>query len=244
MLKTGQIGSLVLLGVVGFLHFEKRGKDVVAGGFLALTALKPHLVYLMLVAVFVWVIIGLRWRIVCGGFVVIAITTLFPLLANPHVLQQYRAALAEHPPLDWATPTLGTLLRLWCGPERYWLQFVFMPLGLLWLLGRWYGSRGQWNWVTRTPSLLLVSFLTTFYGTWSHDQVVSLLALLQVATCCVETPRRLNSFVLLAFYVLLDALIVALDLTGFNNELWLFWLSPTLLGFYLFSRRFLGIASN
>ena len=50
-----------------------------------------------------------------------------PLATNREVLWQYLEATAAHPPLDWVTPTPGTLLRLAFGADRYWLQFLPAP---------------------------------------------------------------------------------------------------------------------
>src|SRR5262249_20315843 len=66
LLRTGQIGSLILLGTIGFLHFEKHGEDLWAGAMLALTCLKPHIVYLLLLGVLLWVIRQRRWYVLLG----------------------------------------------------------------------------------------------------------------------------------------------------------------------------------
>jgi hypothetical protein len=72
-LQFGQIAPLVLLGVTGFLWFEERNSPVLAGMALALTAVKPHLVYLVWIAV---IVMGARrWRtITAAGAVIIALT--------------------------------------------------------------------------------------------------------------------------------------------------------------------------
>jgi hypothetical protein len=240
MLKTGQIGSFLLTGAVGFLYFERRGRDVSAGAAAALMALKPHLVYLFWLALLLWVIERRRWRILLGGGLVGLAATLIPLALDPEVLWQYGRAVMRHPPTDWVTPTAGTALRLAFGEEKRWLQFVPLVPGTLWFLAYWRGRRKEWEWAEQMPLLLLVSFLTTCYGAWSHDYVLLLLPIVQVACRIAGRFRPLPALAAVAVYVAVNGLIVALNVTGYSDELFLLWMSPALLLSYLGLCRYYG----
>ena len=64
VLNMGQIAPLILLGVVGFLHFEKHKYWGLAGCALPLIAIKPHLLYLFWIALLLWVFDRGKWRII------------------------------------------------------------------------------------------------------------------------------------------------------------------------------------
>ena len=53
-LRVGQTGPLLLLGSAGFLYFMQKKKLIIAGGFLSLLFIKPHILYLLLFSVFFW----------------------------------------------------------------------------------------------------------------------------------------------------------------------------------------------
>jgi hypothetical protein len=191
MLRMGQIGALLLLGVVGFMRYERKGRDWLAGAFLALLAIKPHLLYLAEIAILLWAVSRRRWRIVGGAAAALLAAMLIALASNPQVIGQYLAATAADSPLVWATPTFGSLLRTIFGFEVRWLQFVPMGPGIVWLAlyGRRRGlarsetsqsGKAGWLWASQMPLLLLVSVTTTAFG-WSFDQVVLLPAVLVVA---------------------------------------------------------------
>jgi hypothetical protein len=68
-LQSGQIGPLLLLGAVLFLECERRGWHYAAGAATVLLAVKPHLAYLVWVAILCDALTRGRWRILIGGAV-------------------------------------------------------------------------------------------------------------------------------------------------------------------------------
>jgi hypothetical protein len=102
VLEMGQITPLILLGLIGFLYFEKQGRDSLAGACLALVAIKPHLAYLVGLAILVWVVERRRWSILLGAGVTFLVATAIPFACNPSVVSQYLHSLTQHPP-----PILG-----------------------------------------------------------------------------------------------------------------------------------------
>jgi hypothetical protein len=236
MLRTGQTGSLVLLGIVGFLYFERRGKDIFAGAMLAITAVKPHLVYLLWLAVLLEVLIRRRWGLALGIVLVIIFASIPPLATNPSVFQQYWEGLVHQSPLYWTTPTLGTLLRFAFGAHRNWLQFLPSFLAILWFLFYWFRKRVHWDWLQQTPLLVLTSLMTAFYA-WSFDYIIGLLPILQATAWTLGSHRAVTRIVALGLYLFMGILLVALEWNPHHQQVWLIWMSPSLLVGYLVVRK-------
>ena len=129
----GQMSILLLLGVAGFLHFATRRRDVLAGLFLALTAAKPHVVYLVWIAAIWWSVRDRRWGIGLGVTAVLVPTTALLGAFWPKALAGYRTIL-EGPPLHFLTPTLGGILRALIGPSA---RGIGPVVGARWASGCW-----------------------------------------------------------------------------------------------------------
>jgi hypothetical protein len=173
-LQSGQIGPLLLLGAVLFLECERRGYHYAAGAATVLLAVKPHLAYLVWLAILCDAFARGRWRILIGGAVAGLVCSAFPMLFDPQVWQQYADAMKNRPPEEWVSPTLGTLLRIQFCEELFRLQFVPVLAGLAWFAWHWRTRRGEWDWAEQLPLLLLVSFVTAPYGAWPFDMVLLL----------------------------------------------------------------------
>jgi Glycosyltransferase family 87 len=237
-LQSGQISPLLLFGAVLFLECQRRGWQYLAGSATVLLAIKPHLAYL------IWIAIGLdalargRWRVLIGGAATGAICTVIALVFNQQVWQQYSDALANRPPAQWVSPTIGTLLRLAFGEELFRLQFVPVVLGLVWFV--WYSQRyfrrnsseaPVWDWCEQLPLLLLVSFVTAPYGAWPFDMVL-LLPAVMLLVIRTEPPFRLG---VIAGLVAVNIGCLALNLFKVTS-FWFLWVSPAVLGIYLLAR--------
>jgi hypothetical protein len=233
-LKKGQTGALLLLGVVGFLVFIKRRNYWLAGIFLSLLAIKPQILYLLLIAVLFWSIHQKQLKIILGFLAALGLALTISWLINPAVVQQYIFAIQNYPPVDWATPTIGGLLRLLLGVEKFWLQFIPPLLGFIWLIYYWIRNRNSWDWLERTPLLILVSILTAAYA-WSWDQTVSIIAILQISVLLLTKRRDLTATLIIVSYLLIDMMILIFR----SNEFWKIWLAPILLIFYLTSLNIL-----
>lgn len=187
-LHTGQNSSLILLGLAGFLRFERAGKHGVAGAFAALTLLKPHLLYLFWL---VWLVHSWRQRRWIGPAAAVGAVlagTAIAMAFNPSVVSQYVQSALQNGPIWWHTATLGGALRGLFGPEHRWLQFAPVLLGLGWLAVQWRGARNDWCWPEQMPLLVIVSIVTAAYG-WTFDQVVLLVMLIPAACMLAATWR-------------------------------------------------------
>ena len=222
-LQKGQISPLILLGLAGFLRYERAGKLGVAGAFAALTSVKPHWMYLFWVALLLWSARGRQWRAIGAAGGVIALGVALAALANPRVLGQYAEAALTRSPLYWATPTLGGALRSALGAQWMWLQFLPALVGLAWLGYEWRRRRAAWVWQDRLPGIALASALTAVYG-WTFDQVTLLVAILPAVALLLALRPRGVAWALGAAGLLIN--VAALLPTASASYASYWWLAP------------------
>jgi len=248
-LQSGQIGPLLLLGAVLFLECERRGWPILAGASTLLLAVKPHLAYLVWLAILLKPIwrtgdVSRRvtgdpathvagspetgFRVILGGLLAGAIATLIALAFDPAVFSQYVDEMAKRPPARWVSPTLGTVLRLGFGEELFKLQFVPMLAGLAWFAWHWKRNAAKWNWTDQLPLLLLVSFVTAPYGAWPFDMVLLLPAVVQLIA--LRRPA------VLAALVAINLACLAMNLLKTGSFPFI-WVSPAILIVYLLAMR-------
>ncbi|MGC9083371.1 MAG: hypothetical protein ACP5ME_09355 [Anaerolineae bacterium] len=239
VMKAGQITPLMLLAPIGFLYSFRRQRWVLAGAAASLSLIKPHLLYLFLAAVVLDGLAHRRWAVLLGLVGALVVSSGLATLANPQVWGQYVHALVHYPPRDWATPTLGGLLRLLLGVDRFWLQFLPPALGLLWLLVYWHRHRSNWLWEHHLPILVLVSTVTAAYG-WSFDLVVVLVALIPALIRLLEVRQRPAAISLLAAYFIVDGISL---FTSFV-QIFYVWMAPFFLVWYLMAKRVEQAASG
>ena len=96
--SAGQIAPFLLLGAVLFLECERRGWQYLAGAATVLVAIKPHLAYLLWVALAVDAVARGRWRALVGGAAVGLACSALPLAFDPQLLHQYADAMGNRPP--------------------------------------------------------------------------------------------------------------------------------------------------
>ena len=232
LLQTGQIGGLLLLGFAGFLYFEGR-RDYLAGTFAALLAVKPHLMYLFWLALVADAWSRRRWKAPLATLAALSLATVLAAAANPRVVQQYYSAAVGNPPVMWATPTLGGMLRSALGYERAYLQFVPALVGLAWLGWTWRAGFA-WDWRGRAACLALMSVVTAVYG-WSYDKVLLLIAPISVVAL---SPRSGQMWVRLVPAMYAGLMLLAF-LVRRGDEFSDIWFGPVLLAWYLVAQRML-----
>jgi len=221
VLRLGQITPFLLLGVAGFLYLIENKRWFWAGGIVALWLIKPHLLYLVIVVLLLWMLEHRNFLPLLGLAAMLGAALAIAWLANPTLFQQYLIATTQYPPVEWMTPTLGGLLRSWLGPEHFWLQFVPTALGSLWGIWYWFQHRVNWQWRERLPWLLLVSMATSAYG-WNFDQVISLVALLPAGLSLLQESPSWKKGAFVGTYLVANGLIL------FSNfqQFWYWWVAP------------------
>jgi hypothetical protein len=221
----GQIGGLVLLGLAGFLYFHKQDRPIPAGLFVALTAIKPHLLFAVGLVLILDAVVSKRTRIaVAVGAVALAAAAVAAYLMNPAVYAHYAGAGWESPtglhisPKNYAQPLVSYWLREWLAPESFRVQFVPMLLTAAAVVAYWWGKRAGWNWPAEAPGLIFASVLTTPYGAWIFDLVVLLVPVIARTVELVEDrswrrPVWFGGLVLLTLAAVFSPWVVQL-LTG------------------------------
>jgi Glycosyltransferase family 87 len=221
-LNTGQISLFLLLGLAGYAWCLKHGYQFFAGLCCVLVAIKPHLLYLLWLAIALDAILQNRWKVIAGGLVGAVISIAIPMLFNPQVWHHYAEAYRVHPPAEHVSLTLGIPLRLLFGQEKFWLQFLPMLPVIPWFVWYRWNRRATWNTVEELPLLTLLSFLTTPYGAWHFDLVVLLLPMLQVATQLLNTARAKTALIT---FIAIELGMVALALSGWPSFVFA-WVAP------------------
>jgi len=227
LLQSGQIAGLLVLGAALFAVLAQRGSPMIAGVAAVLLAIKPHLAYLIWFAVALDAVQHRRYRIVLGGILGGALFTLIPMAFNPDVWTHYVAAYRDHPPTQWVSLTLGSILRFAFGERHFWLNFAPMLLGLAWFVRHWRSHGRTWNWTEQMPAILLVSFATAPYGAWHFDLPLLLIPIWHLASTLTGTRRR----VALALFASANILMLALNAGGVTSFYYA-WVAPLVLVAY------------
>lgn len=239
MIRSAQIVPLVLVGFAGFLYFQKNRKDFLAGICTALIAVKPHVAYLFWIVLLLWVLRERRWYIIMGVLGGNAIIAFVPLLFNHNVFFQYLDAMRDQNTTSfWATPTIGTWLRLFWGDEKHWLQYISLLFGLLWLLFHWRRKGSSWDWTQETPLLLMVSLMTSIYC-WTHDYALLIVPMTQTAVFIVSNRDNRTLMFLIGFYIIMNIIAFiecAVDL-GYHQHYFI-WYPVFILVCYVTAARY------
>jgi hypothetical protein len=230
-LSIGQSSALLLFGIVGFLYFMEKDRHWSAGILLALVMIKPHILYLPLLAMVLWSITNKEWRIILGAGIALAAASAAAVIFNPDSLQQYLTAARYFPPTDWATPTMGGVLRVLLGYQNRWLQFIPPLIGTAWMLFYWSRNRFTWKWVDQLPIVILVSTVTAPYG-WTWDLLVAIIPVLQIAILIIPIWRH-------KYAILIQSGYLGINFFAFlssSSQFLTFWFAPALLLLYLASQ--------
>ncbi len=235
MLRVGQIGVFLLVGVVGVLQAVAQRQWLCLGAWLVLLSIKPQLIYLLPVVLLVWLVERRQGLPVLSGMVVLAVAIGAVWMVNPAIMQHYVTALMTYPPVAWATPTLGSVLRLIFGPDRFWLPLLPTIAGLAWTVIQWWRRRRAWNWEAELPLLVFVSLLTTLY-TWTYDLVLLLLPIIALLARRLgqEAAGKTKPFV--PVYGLLCMVMLIVQRLN-PDDFWFVWVTPVLLAWYLWALR-------
>ncbi len=228
-LKFAQTAPLLLLGVAGFLFFESKRRPVLAGALLCLTLIKPQLLYLVWLAVFLRSCQQRRWKVLVSSALAIILLTAFALRLDPRAWRHYWE-LARSPYAEvFLSGTVGFVRSALGSRNTYWLQFVPPVFGLAWFAVYWRKHRGNWNWTARMPALVTACLLTTPYG-WLSDQTLLAVPIIAVAAIAAKEQGRLSPKLVLLY----TALNVVLLLAAIRSTQWAFLPAPVLLALLLF----------
>ena len=245
-LLIGQISFIMLIGIIGFLILIKHEKGFWAGVFVSLTMVKPHMLYLLLLAILLWSVHRRRFSVLIGMGTSLILATGIALAVNPDLIWQYLYAMKHYPPwltalmsnprAYWVSGTPGGTLRLILGHELTWLQFLPSVVGCIWLVIYWLRQKESWDWSAQFPLLSLVSSASASYG-WHFDMVVITPALIQTTICLSRVKISLKLFIVIMVFVITNSLILISGLIFNYEQRFLGGLGIFYLLFFLIVRR-------
>jgi hypothetical protein len=237
VLLFGQIGPLILLGLMAFLACQKQKAWVPAAASLMLAAIKPHLVYLVWLALVFWTVKKAQWKLAFAFIVSAMIVASLPLVFDRNVYRNYWDSFEAGEvtrPLNWATPSVGTAIaELFAIPDA-WIRFLPSLCGALWFLWYWSRHAQTWDWTLQLPLLLLVSVATASF-VWTFDHVVLAPAVIQAAVWTSQEKAIKNRAILISMHIGI-AVILVLCKIFVRNDFWYFWAGPAYLLIYLYAR--------
>ena len=201
-LLVGQVSTLVLFGLAGFLYYyEHRRQPFYAGVALALTTVKPHLVYITVPLILLEMVRQRRWRTIIGLFMPLLLGVLIAFLLRPTFLGEYFSTVGGGDLLRRTVPTLGFFLsRITGWPAIRLMGVVILPIVILLWWQRW--RRSSLTMSDLVASTILLSVITAPFG-WSFDVVVFLAPLVQLLIWMVE--GKLDRYRSLAILLLFAA---------------------------------------
>jgi hypothetical protein len=175
--QLGQITPLILASLTAFLLLLRSERYFFAGVILLGFGAKPHLLYLVLLAILFWVVKKRAWTTLAGAAASYGTATIAALVYNPNSQDYLRHTFGAAVEV---TCSVGGALRSIFGVQQLWLQFLPCFFGIAWFLSYWVKHRRQWDWQAHLPLLLIVSIASSPYF-WFHDFILILPALIAVA---------------------------------------------------------------
>jgi hypothetical protein len=235
---TGQITPLLLLGFIRFQIFSiDTKKEWLAGGFLLLAAIKPQVTYLFFIILLLWIFHQKRWKFLFGLVGAIVISTSVVMIFDPQVVLHFITNLTGNAPVTWATPTIGTYIRIYFQLPIFWIQFIPPLLATIAGCLIWYKKRDHWNWHSALPWVLLFSLITSPY-TWTYDYPPLLIPIIAGISLLVRKPKHWSIVFAGFLYILMNAVYwwLHLDLTDF----YFIWFIPALIIWYILVNKITG----
>lgn len=228
LLNMGQISSLVLLGLVLGIFLLGKSRDLLAGAAFLLATIKPHLSYLLLLMIFIYVIRYRRWKIALGLAAAALASILIAWLLFPRWISYYFTLISDTPFFQLYTSTLGSFMA-----EVFGVQYLrlggILALPLAWPLLK---IAKRKSWLAAANFALLVSVPLAPFG-YSFDQIVLLPVIVEIVLWLLDrrlSPAKARTIVM----VLVIANLILLGLLTIDGlpYYWFFWPPLVLLAIY------------
>jgi hypothetical protein len=225
---AGQLGIVLLLGVMLFLYFH-RSRPFLAGSALLLCSVKPHLFIAFGAVLLAWALSRGAYRLIAGAATAIAASCVLSFGLDLHAWPQYaRMMLAAGIEREFV-PSLSLFFRLAVDRGELWLQFAPATAACVWAIWYFWTRRDRWNWMEHGMLLLLVSVATAPYA-WFTDEVVVLPAMLAALYSVSHSRRPVWPF---GFFSGI-ALVEVMERIPLTSGLYL-WTMPAWIAWYFFA---------
>lgn len=175
-LYWGQTGALVTLGVAGFVWAASNRRDFWGGVFLILASLKPHVLYLLILAIGCWVVLERRYRVLVSAAAVGAALCAVTWAVAPGIFQHW----LENSSHSWQHISTrrsanlvgfvrGSVFDL-TGSSPGWPLWGIPAFTVMCFIA-WLAVRRRIEWGRDLALILCCSVFTAPYG-WMHDHLV------------------------------------------------------------------------
>jgi hypothetical protein len=175
LFDLGQISSIILISLILFIFLIERRRDTLAGVVLLMTTIKPHLTYLVLLVILIWIIRNRRWKVSISLAVAGILSTLITWIINPTWILDYVDTLNSLPYNNLSTSTLGSFMSDVFGIQIFRYTFLLI-LPLAYPLAK---AAEKIGFLTSFNLALLISIPLSPYG-FVFDHVLLLPALTQI----------------------------------------------------------------
>jgi hypothetical protein len=197
-LKFAQFSPLILLGIVGCLHFQRKRQSIYAGLLFSLTLLKPHLVLLIWLAL----LLEREWKILVTSVVAAGALSVATISQYGTAFRDYWELMRGPYPALTVSGMLAGIRGVFENPDNYWLQYIPPLLGIIWLTFYWIRNRRNWVLTDRLPVLMVASVMAAPYG-YTHDQILLMIPIVYLASRTAKAEKKIPLNVV-AVYTLLN----------------------------------------
>lgn len=195
-LYMGQVTFLVFFGLVTCMALIKQGQWFWAGAILLLTTIKPHMAVLPAVYFLIHMIQQRQFNGLVGLFISGMLCVIILCFFRPEWVQDL-IELSAVAPVNWATPTIGGLLR-YTGVTEFAQYLIFLFLPLPFILAKFHT---KFSLEFSIALLTLITVPVTFFG-WSYDQTMLMIPIVQIFSWMAQYKKQsFNTLIIIAIAI-------------------------------------------
>jgi len=229
----GQLSPLLLFGLVLSLVCFEQGNRVIVNNFwgglcLSVTFLKPHLLYLLYIYIFILSIRGKKWKTLMGMMFGIIILLVLPVCYNPKIIT-YFIHSTQSPPVYWKSPTIGSFFQGMFQEHDAILRFIPSIISSIFLTVFIFLSKRNLLKTKAIYYLLPLSLVTTPYC-WVYDQMLIAPSIFFIFSKFQNKIYRWNSRQLVVAIFLIFTNIVGVLIPGKSGQHVYVWYPIVILG--------------
>lgn len=231
LIQLGQVSSLLLIGLVIIIWFLNKELYFLAGATLLLLTTKPHITYLVLLVIFIWVIRYRKWELffgfACSGILsIIIVWLIFPGWFGAFVQNIFTLPYSQI-----YTSTLGSFFE---SEFPYLKYFGLFLIPLAYPLSRYVDKS---DWLTTLNLSIIISIPLAPYG-FSFDHILYIPALVQMISWIWKKILPLfYAWVVGSGIVVMYLIIIYMGTVQMISYSWFVWPSVAFSGLYLLGWR-------
>jgi len=213
----GQFAIVVFAFIALALWAVKESKDILAGLCLALSTIKPQMVFLLILLLLLWAIYHRRWRVVGSFVIAMTVLVLSSLLLVPTWIADFFTWMSKYPSYTTIGSPIWTLTHYFFPQLGTPVEILISLLVLGYLLYTWRGAViGSWlefDWVVAMT--LIITNLVALRTATTNYVVLLMPTFIVFKTLEKRFQRRgamlialIELLLLIGFWVLFAATIV------------------------------------